>query len=231
MTDYTIFIRKREYKVPLYVYLAHSTGQFKYIQPYDIYSLFVRDYIIPHSDLINYLKTIVTNKYNKPLVLKKNLSIREPIFNVKYSIILGGWLMNMLYEAKGRLYFPKNITLSDVINKHINFNYDTNDKNYSTLIPHINFYRKLAIGLDLNCKDHPVYIRHNIYKSDIEEVLKEMNSPFQYIDIKGGIEKHNILLNYKDHYIWGSNQVLKWLTETHHTTLYKLNVDKLSKKL
>lgn len=218
---YEIYINKRPYLVPYTVMLCHATGEFKTLQSYDVYSKFLRDYRIPKENMLNVINTIQDYYGITSFIVSKDWVTRQPLTTAKNSLLFLGWLADFTVDYRAWL------SITDVINKHLNYSQLTFSKEYKSINPINMFYKHLTLSIDLKSKDRTVYIKEKVYPSDIEHTLNKLGyTNINYKDIEKDIHHHCVLTKYKDYYIWGSEVILNWLVNTSSHTLYVYNISK-----
>lgn len=223
--DYTIYINTRSIKASYKMFLCHNTMQFNGIQTEDVYSEFMREYIIPSQDLCPYMTTIAS--YDSTRILQRKLAECIEIGGIKpflrRSILLSAWYASYFYNHDSLKKGP--ISINELIDSGINYSRLNLSSAYESLYPLTNFYKKLTIDIDMNRYYSPIYEKDYVTVEDIKKLIEPKGINFE--DIKEDIEHHGILNPYKGNYIWGSKPIYNWLLDVDHSDLYRINLNKI----
>jgi len=227
MKDFTIFINKREIKVPYRIYLCHCTTELKTLMPNDEYSLYLRDYNLHYTKLVDYIATYVSfnNRETKKSIVYDSI-MRSKLFTPLHSLLLASWygeyFRTQYVRYKGKIY------LDDIVDAGVNYSkLETLSKAYLSLYPLTKFYKRLTLDYDETRYFTPFYEKEFVTVDNIRETLSEMDTKVTYEDIKEDLDLHSILCPYKDYYIWGSKPLWKWFLNVDHSTLFRININKV----
>lgn len=207
---YSIFINKKEIQVSYLIFICHCFKELRTLQTLDEYALIgSQESFNRSSDILNYINTLHSFSTTKPINFsaKAITILKTPIF--KSSIIfLALFYREFRYVLEGFKIKKQADLYSDIkldfkiLNKVINYPNIHTSKSYSNLQPWLNFYWKLAI----TNKDNYISV------DSIEKVIKKIDPLVTLKDIQEDLNNHLIIIPYKDHYIWSSVVIHKWLT-------------------
>ena len=222
--DYTIFINKRPIQVDLLTLMCHCSGEFSGLQPKDEYSIFLRDFRLPVGTIEPYLRTYLsyTSEEEYPRVSIDDISNSSVLKYMRFSILLTSWYgtyFNNVVTTK------RNIPISQLVAAGVNYPQLKLSKEYLSLQPLTQFYKRLTIDLDMD-RYIPLYEKDYVTVTDINNTLKGLESNVTYEDIKDDIEKHCILNPYEGNYIWGSKPLYNWLLNVDYIDLKVIDITK-----
>lgn len=227
MKDFTIFINEREISVPYRVYLCHCTAELKTLKTQNEYSLFLRDFELHYSNVVNYIVAYLrfSKRESKPGTIYDSI-MRSRLFTpLRTSLLLLSWygeyFRDYLTRRKGCIY------IEDIIDAGINYSRLEFSDAYLSLYPLTKFYKRLTIDYDETRYYSSFYEKDFVTVKNIKEVLVEMGTNISYEDIKEDIDKHSILCPYKNYYIWGSRPLWLWFLNVDHSTLFRMNINKI----
>lgn len=228
---YSVFINKRKINVSYLIFLCHCTKEFKTLLTLDEYALIGsrplecnnRTAHLVKYEYLNNIHTLLPDKKPSNLIKKVKPLLTNDIF--RSSVLFLGIYYREFYTSllstSTTTYNTKELKFLAqspylLFNKMIGYPSITTTEHYNKLQPWLNFYWKLAIS----SKDDIITIE------TLEEVIKKIDLSISLIDIQKDLNKHLIILPYKDYYIWSSNEFYKWLTTESRVVLQALIWDK-----
>lgn len=208
ISEYKVFINKKEYKVSYLIYLCHMTGRFNKFETLDIYIDFYRTFRFKDRPEFNlYLLAILNDieEFKDKRIVFKNLehSNLKNFSNLitKHGLSFVFFLINYFsytINKKERISYRNNLRINEILNNICNYNF-LNSKQYKLLEPHLKFYKNLA-----NCNT-----TNYLNVEEINLVLTNLDTDLTVDLIKEDLFNNGLVLPYKEGYIWSSDYLLK----------------------
>jgi len=193
----------------------------------DEYSLYLRDYEIHYPEVPDYIATYASfnGRETKKSIVYDSV-MRSRLFTPLRSILLASWYGE--YFRTEYVRYKCKIYVEDLIDAGINYSkLEDLSEAYLSLYPLTKFYKRLTLDYDETRYFTPFYEKEFVTVDNIREALSEMNTDVTYEDIKEDLDLHSVICPYKDYYIWGSKYLWRWFLDVDHSTLFRMNINKV----
>jgi len=203
---HTIVINKREIEVPYKIYVAHCSQEFRTLQPMSVYNKFLNEYEISKDKVLPFMRTYLEERhhgldklYTHPLV---TIRLAETCRN---SLLF----LAQLAELYVKLDYKK-AEMRSISQFYHSFVYDIDMKMSVTKKSDKFITPKLYITID-----------------DIKKALLDIQPSITFDSIRKDLDKHGIILDMDDHFIWGSKVVQNWYWKASYNDISLMNFNKL----
>jgi len=234
---HTIVINKREIEVPYKIYVAHCSQEFRTLQPMSVYNKFLNEYEISKDKVLPFMRTYLEERhhgldklYTHPLV---TIRLAETCRNsLLFLAQLAELYVKLDYKKAEMRSISQGLLMVKTLQKWINFCDASFSEEYKCLQPLSAFYHSFVYDIDMKMsvtKKSDKFITPKLYITidDIKKALLDIQPSITFESIRKDLDKHGIILDMDDHFIWGSKVVQNWYWKASYNDISLMNFNKL----